>query len=125
MGVRVRVRALAAVGAALFLSVASSASAQVPAGTSPQLRSQYDTLFQRILADPANLDANFQFAEIATQLGDLEAAIGALERIIFYNPNLPRVRLELGILYFSASAPTRWRSNISSRPSPAPTCPPR
>jgi hypothetical protein len=93
-------RALAAVGTALFLTVASSASAQVPAGASPQLRSQYDTLFQRILADPANLDANFQFAEVATQLGDLEAAIGALERIIFYNPDLPRVRLELGILYF-------------------------
>jgi hypothetical protein len=66
----------------------------------PALRSQYEALFQRILANPADLDANFRFSEIATRIGDLEAAIGALERIVFYNPNLPRVRLELGILYF-------------------------
>jgi hypothetical protein len=66
----------------------------------PALRSEYEALFRQILANPADLDANFRFAEIATRIGDLEAAIGALERIIFYNPNLPRVRLELGILYF-------------------------
>ena len=62
--------------------------------------SEYDLLFQSILRDPANLDLNFRFAEVSTRLGDYEAAIGALERILFYNPNLPRVKLELGVLYF-------------------------
>ncbi|HEX2554967.1 MAG TPA: outer membrane beta-barrel protein [Microvirga sp.] len=66
----------------------------------PTLRAEYEALFRRILANPADLDVNFRFSEVATQIGDLEAAIGALERIVFYNPNLPRVRLELGILYF-------------------------
>jgi tetratricopeptide (TPR) repeat protein len=51
-------------------------------------------------ADPSNLDVTFQFAEVASRLGDYEAAIGALERMLFYNPNLPRVKLELGVLYY-------------------------
>ena len=57
-------------------------------------------LFQSILRDPANLDLNFRFAEVSTHLGDYEAAISALERILFYNPNLPQVKFELGVLYF-------------------------
>ncbi|MDQ4088448.1 MAG: tetratricopeptide repeat protein, partial [Pseudomonadota bacterium] len=87
-----------------------SASAQAPGpgqvtsaalqAADPALRSEYEALFQRILANPADLDANFRFAEVATRIGDFEAAIGALERVVFYNPNLARVRLELGILYF-------------------------
>ena len=35
-----------------------------------------------------------------TKLHDFEAAIGALERMLFFNANLPRVKLELGVLYF-------------------------
>jgi tetratricopeptide (TPR) repeat protein len=61
---------------------------------------EYDALFAQVLREPANLDLSFRFAEIATAAGDYEAAIGALERMLFYNPALPRVRLELGILYF-------------------------
>ena len=34
------------------------------------------------------------------QTGNFEAAISALERMLLINPNLPRVRLELGVLYF-------------------------
>ena len=32
--------------------------------------------------------------------GDLEGAVSALERMLFINPDLPRVKLELGVLYF-------------------------
>ena len=42
----------------------------------------------------------FRYAELETDLGDYEAAIGALERMLYYNPNLPRVKLQLGVLYF-------------------------
>ena len=38
---------------------------------------------------PTNPDAGFQYAQLETELGDYEAAIGALERILYYNPNLP------------------------------------
>ncbi len=80
----------------------------------PALRSEYEALFQRILANPADLEANFRFSEVATQVGDLEAAIGALERIVFYNPNLPRVRLELGILYFRLGSYAMAREYLES-----------
>ena len=50
--------------------------------------------------NPSNLEVSFKFAEQAAARGDYEAAIGALERMLFFNPNLPRVKLELGVLYF-------------------------
>lgn len=65
-----------------------------------RLQIEADQLFKIILANPANLDASFHYAELQAKLGDYEAAIGALERMLFYNRNLPRVRLELGVLYF-------------------------
>ncbi len=64
------------------------------------LKKEQDALFERILNNPADLDASFRHAEVSTALGDFEAAIGSLERMLFYNPNLPRVRVELGVLYF-------------------------
>ncbi len=60
----------------------------------------YDALFKATFKDPSNLDLSFRFAEQAVARGDYEAAIGALERMLFYNSNLPRVKLELGVLYF-------------------------
>jgi hypothetical protein len=50
-------------------------------------------------ANPQDMDATFKFAEVAARLGDYEAAIGALERVLFYNPDLARVKVELGQLY--------------------------
>lgn len=84
--------------AALLLCVqAAPARAQIqPVVVDPA----YEDLFRQVLREPANLDLSFRFAEAATRKGDYEAAIGALERMLFYNPDLPRVKLELGILYF-------------------------
>ncbi|WP_026606488.1 tetratricopeptide repeat protein [Methylocapsa acidiphila] len=57
-------------------------------------------LFQDMLRRPTDLDATLRFAASAAQAGDVEASIGALERILFFNPNLSSVRFELGMLYF-------------------------
>ena len=65
-----------------------------------QLEKDYDAAFQALFADPGNLDKSFRFAELAVQKGNFEAAISALERMLLINPDLPRVRLELGVLYF-------------------------
>src|SRR3954462_7999590 len=64
------------------------------------LQREFETLFRRTLEAPTDLDAAFRYAEVAARLGDYEAAITALERMLFFNPDLPRVRLELGVLYF-------------------------
>ena len=56
--------------------------------------------FRTMLASPSNLDATLQYAVNTKKVGDIEASIDALERLLFYNPNLSRVRFELGTLYF-------------------------
>ena len=64
------------------------------------LEARKEALFQRMLRDPANLDVSFAYADVSARLGDNEAAVSALERMLLFNPNLPRVDLELGALYF-------------------------
>jgi hypothetical protein len=99
---------LAALLVAAGLSASPQARAQAVAAAAPsnvqltqaQLQAQYDALFQQMLRDPSNLDLMFQFAAVATRLENYEAAIGTLERMLLFNPNLPRVKLELGVLYF-------------------------
>jgi hypothetical protein len=88
-----------AIGVAMLLCVPQASWAQGAAG-SVQPTPEYNSLFRQIFDDPTNIDATFKFAGAATKLGDYEAAIGALERILFFNPNLPRVKLQLGSLYF-------------------------
>jgi tetratricopeptide (TPR) repeat protein len=102
-----RVRAefrVARLAAAALLTLVGSALAVAQSPPAPpseaDLRAQADVLFKRMLVKPNDLDATFRFSEIETKLGDYEAAIGALERMLFYNQNLPRVKLELGLLYF-------------------------
>jgi tetratricopeptide (TPR) repeat protein len=57
-------------------------------------------LFERTLREPMNHELTFEYVSVATANGDFEAAIGALERLLFYNPNLTRLKYELGTLYF-------------------------
>jgi hypothetical protein len=76
------------------------AQASPAAADKGDLDRQYDAAFQEMLKQPANLDVLFKFATIASQTGDLEGAISALERMLLVNADLPRVRLELGVLYF-------------------------
>jgi hypothetical protein len=64
------------------------------------LEARKEALFQQMLRNPANLDVTFAYADAAAKLGDNEAAVSALERMLLFNPNLPRVQLELGALYF-------------------------
>lgn len=78
--------------------------AQAPAAPSSDLQRQYDAAFQETLTKPADLDVLFRFAALATQTGDLEGAISALERMLLINSDLPRVRLELGVLYYRLSS---------------------
>src|SRR5436305_13366438 len=64
------------------------------------LIAEQDQLFQRMLREPGNLDVAFAYAAVSAKLGDNEAAATALERMLLFNPNLPRIDLELGALYF-------------------------
>jgi hypothetical protein len=57
-------------------------------------------LFERMVQQPTNYVATIAYVRVATERGDYEGAIGALERLLYYNPNLALVKYELGTLYF-------------------------
>jgi hypothetical protein len=87
-------RGLATILVCLSASVAGSDSAQAQVSVLQQ------QLFERTVREPMNHELTFEFVRVAVGNGDYEAAIGALERLLFYNPNLSRVKYELGTLYF-------------------------
>jgi hypothetical protein len=101
------------------------ASAQEPLSPAGRaaLEAKEQALFQQMLANPDNLDVTFAYADIAAQLGDNEQAVSALERMLLFNPNLPRVKLELGALYFRmgsyAIARAYFDQVLASNPPPA------
>jgi len=72
-------------------------------GTPPPsvaLRGQYDAAFQAMLKEPGNSAVVLNYAALATKVGDLEGAAGAYEGLLLVDPNLPQVKLQLGILYY-------------------------
>jgi tetratricopeptide (TPR) repeat protein len=87
------------------------------------LEVQKNALFQQMLRNPDNLDVAFAYADVSARLGDYEAAVSALERMLLYNPNLPRVQLELGALYFRMGsydlARAYFEKAASANPPPA------
>lgn len=107
-----RVHARLWVGIALSLALVPAAQAQnidatsrqnvVGSGTADRagIESRRQQLFQRMLGDPSNLDLAFEYAALSEQVGDLEAAISTLERMLVFAPGLPRLQFELGVLYY-------------------------
>jgi tetratricopeptide (TPR) repeat protein len=111
-------------GALLALLLAgAAASAQDPAPGAPaSLEARKEVLFQQMLREPANLDVIFAYADASAKLGDNEAAVSALERMLLFNPNLPRVQVELGALYFRMGsyeiARTYFEKALAAAPPP-------
>ncbi|MBV9523585.1 MAG: tetratricopeptide repeat protein [Alphaproteobacteria bacterium] len=75
------------------------------AGADPALAEDADAAEQQHLYDlmaehPTDYRLALEFVGIATKRGDYEAAIGALERLLYYNPDLPLLKYELGALYY-------------------------
>jgi hypothetical protein len=76
-----------------------------------------------MLRNPADLDATFSYADVSARLGDYEEAVSALDRMLLFNPNLPRVQLEIGALYFRMGsydlARDYFTRALASNPPPA------
>ena len=69
-----------------------------------QIQARREVLFNAMLQRPDDLDAAFEYAALSAQVGDLEAAISTLERMLIFAPGLPRLQLELGVLYYRLAA---------------------
>ena len=90
-------RRLAAFGIGLALSLA--AVALPAAAEDADSRAEFLSLYQQLLKNPTNVELTLRYARLGAQLGDYEASVSALERLLIYNPNLPTAQLELALLY--------------------------
>lgn len=70
----------------------------------PEVEARREALLQQMIARPNDLDLAFEYAQLSSQVGDYEAAVSTLERMLIYAPNTPRLQLELGILYYRLGA---------------------
>lgn len=92
-----RIVAVALGLAALLISFATAAQTQPPAADT---RSAYDAAFQETLRKPSDPPTLIRYAELAVKVGDVEGAITALERLLLVDGDQPRLRLQLGLLYY-------------------------
>lgn len=98
---RSRPAAVGAIAVALATVAAPLATAQQAPAASPE---RLAALVDATRREPASLPVVYELVRVAVEVGDLETAIGALERLLLFNPDQPRVRLELGVLYFRLGA---------------------
>ena len=55
-----------------------------------------------------------RYAELAVQVGDLEGAISALERLLLIDGDQPKIKLELGVLYYRLGSYEAARGYLES-----------
>ena len=111
---------MALVFAALTVLGGPAATQTLSDAERAQLQARKEELFQQTLREPGNLDIAFAYADASAKLGDNEAAVSALQRMLLFNPNLPRVKLELGALFFRMGsyelARTYFEEALASNP---------
>jgi tetratricopeptide (TPR) repeat protein len=81
---------------------------------SVELQNKQNAAFQEMLKDPGNLEVVMAYAQAATKAGDYEGAVSAYEGMLVIDSNLPRVRLELGILYYRLKSYETSRTYIET-----------
>jgi len=75
-----------------------SFSLQVQAQTNT--RDAYSAAFQDTLQKPTDPPTLLKYAQLAVEVGDYEGAISAYERYLLLDADQPRVKAELGLLYY-------------------------
>jgi hypothetical protein len=82
-------------------------------------RAAYDAAFEETLRKPADPTTLLRYAGLAVQVGNLEGAISALERLLLIDADQPKIKLELGVLYYRLGSYEASRSYLeSARASP-------
>ncbi len=61
----------------------------------------FEESFERMLADPSDVDLTLAYANAAIDVGNYEAAIPPLERMLFFNPELYEIKFQLGVMYYN------------------------
>jgi tetratricopeptide (TPR) repeat protein len=81
-------------------AIAGDTTVQVQRLGPPDVEARRESLLKQMLSRPNDLDLAFEYATLSSQVGDYEAAVSTLERMLIYAPKTPRLQLELGILYY-------------------------
>lgn len=84
-----------AIPAGLMLCSVLAAAQQAP-----DKRAAFAAAFQETLQKPTDAPTLLRYARLAVEVGDLEAAVSAYERFLMIDGDQPRVRYELGVLYY-------------------------
>ena len=79
-----------------------------------RIESEREQIFATLIEDPTNMDNLFKYANLSILIGDLEAAVGVFEQMLIYDDGLPRIRLELGVLYYRLGAFTTAKVYLES-----------
>lgn len=87
---------LAAMMAVLLLAPGANASER----SRDVVQQEFKRSFQAVLANPTDAKATLHYAHLAQEMKDYESAIPPLERLLMLNPELPQVRLEIGVMYY-------------------------
>jgi tetratricopeptide (TPR) repeat protein len=90
----------AAVSVLLAMALCACQSGNTATAPTAEQQREYREAFQQMMAQPGDLDAVTKYATAATKAGDYEAAVAAYEGMLMVDANLPRVKLELGLLYY-------------------------
>lgn len=109
--------------AAAFLWLGNGAALAQPTPAHTPQDEEVNALFQEVMKEPTNVEANFRYAEAAVKLGNYEGAISALERLLLYNPNYPGVKIQLAELYIrlhSFAAARAYLDQVESAPDTTP-----
>jgi tetratricopeptide (TPR) repeat protein len=95
------------------LTILFSSLALCPAMAYAGDRTAFLKAFQHSYHHPDDVGAALAYAEEAVKIGDYEAAIPPLERILMFNPALPEVRLEVGVLYYLLDSKDMAKKQLS------------
>lgn len=103
---------------AMLLLPGAARAQLVDISTDPELKRRHDALFSDVLRRPGDADLSRRYAAVAIERGDWEAAIGALERIVFSRPADHQAQADIGILYFRLGAyePAREALEVATAP---------
>jgi tetratricopeptide (TPR) repeat protein len=69
--------------------------------------------FRHSYENPSDVNAALKYSEEAVKIGNYEAAIPPLERILMFNPSLSEVRLEVGVLYYLLNSADMAKKHLS------------
>ncbi len=108
-------------GALLAIGLSSLSSGAL--ARADNLEAERQALFARMLQEPDNLEVAFSYATLSVRVGDLEGAVSTLERMLIFSPGLPRLQMELGVLYYRLgnfdTAQAYFQAAIAGRNTPS------